>query len=183
VSTAPAGRWGPLVNLVLPGGGLILSGAIASGLLVGLAFTACASFALLAVLLFPDDFSRTLQALGIGAAAGSYVGAQIRFVQTRREARVQAALARRRRALWEVRSLLESGAHGQALESVAALAREWPDDLLVAYRLAQVLTEAGAPAAAQAAWGHVRALDRHGIYREQIRAGEQRVAQRAGGAA
>jgi len=51
----------------------------------------------------------------------------------------------------------------------------------VAYRLAQVLTEVGAPAAAQAAWGHVRALDRHGVYRVQIRAGEQRGAERVSG--
>ena len=76
--------WAAALNLLLPGGGLILVGAPWSGLLIGLAFTACANFALAAVLLFPDSFSPTHQALGTGLAAGAYLGAQIRLAQTRR---------------------------------------------------------------------------------------------------
>ena len=92
-----AGRWAAWVNLLLPGGGLILLGAVGSGLLAGLLFIACANFALVAVLWFPDDFSGTTQALGIGLAAGAYVGAQVRVMAQVRRLRAEGTAARRRR--------------------------------------------------------------------------------------
>jgi hypothetical protein len=100
MSAAPTiayGRIAPWVNLLLPGGGLILVEALVSGVLIGLAFTLCANLALLAVLLFPDDFSRWDQALLIGLAGGSYVGAQLRLAGelARRRARARDQWRRR----------------------------------------------------------------------------------------
>ncbi len=178
----PGDGWASALNLLLPGGGLILIGAPWSGLLIGLAFAACANFALAAVLLFPDNFSPTHQALGTGLAAGAYLGAQVRLAQTRRQMRAAAAAAWRRRMLWRTRELVERGEHAEALQTITPLAERWPDDLHVAYRVAQVLTEVGSADAAQDAWRRVRALDRHGLYRAQIGAGFQRLSQGERGA-
>ncbi len=164
-----AGR-ASLLNLILPGGGLIAIGALLPGVLVGLAFAASANFALIAILLFPADFTRAYQALGIGLAVGCYLGAQIRLLTTIRARRRAAAARHRRQQLWHARELLERGEHGAALQVLSSLADTYADDLLVAYRLAQALSLAGSVHAARSAWERVRRLDRHGIYREQTRA-------------
>lgn len=166
-------RCAPWVNLVLPGAGLVLAGRIPLGLMHGLVFAASANLALVAVLLFPDDLPRWAAALGVGFTAGAYAGGQLRLAHALRSQRAAAVAAGRRRALWEIRRLMEQGEYGPALDVLAPLARELPDDLLVAYRLAQVLTAAGTTHAAAAAWGRVRALDRHGVYRSQLRAWER----------
>lgn len=172
------GAWPAVVNLLLPGGGLILLGELSSGLLVGVAFAACANFALLAVLLFPDDFGPSLHALGIGVAGGGYVGAQIRMAQTVRGLRERVMTLERRRVLWTVRGLCERGEYSAALQVITPLSRRVPDDVLVAYRVAQILSEAGTVHAARAAWQRVRQLDRHGVYREQVRKFESQLEQR-----
>ncbi len=115
-----------------------------------------------------------LQALGIGFAAGSYFGAQLRLARNMRRSRTEDAAARRRRILAETLALMQRGEYARAQEVLSPLSREAPDDLLVAYRVAQVLTETGPPPAAQAAWKRLRALDRHGIYKEQLRIHETR---------
>lgn len=168
-------RIGAWLNLLLPGGGLVLIGCVTSGLLVGMAFTLCANFALAAILLFPDDYSHEVHCLLIGLAGGCYVGAQLRYAQTVRAVQARAAAERRRRALWEARQLIEQGEYGRALNVISPLAREQPHDVLVAYRMAQALTEAGTAHAARIAWKRVRVLDRHGIYKQQIAAYERRL--------
>lgn len=160
-------RWAPWVNLLLPGAGLVLIGACWSGLATGLVFAACTNLALASVLLFPDDFSSAIRMLLIGFAGGSYVGAQLRYAQAMRGIRAAELAALRRRVLAETQSLLKSGQPARALEVLSPLARRLPDDLLVAYRLAQVLTETGNKRAARVAWRQLRTLDRHGIYRQE----------------
>ncbi len=169
----PGFRWAGWVNLVLPGAGLVLCGAIASGLMVGLLVAAGANLALAALLLFPDDFSRTVQAVIIGLAVGSYFGAQLRLSQTQRQIRAQAAGEARRRTLRRTSELLANGEPAAALEALRPLADRAHDDLLVAYRMAQTLTVAGDVLAARVAWQRVRQLDRHGIYRDQVRENER----------
>lgn len=170
-------RWAPWLNLVLPGGGLVLLGARWTGFYLALLFAACANFALAAVLLFPDDCGRPVQLLAIGAGAGGYVGAQWRCAQTARARRARIADVRRRTALREARRMVEQGAFNEALRVLSPVAQENPDDLLVAYRIAEVLTAAGTSHAARLAWQRVRALDRHGVYREQLRMCEARLDQ------
>jgi hypothetical protein len=157
---------------------LILIGAAWSGLLTGLVFAGCANFALIAGLLFPDDFSRVHQALGVGLAVGSYLGAQVRFAQTVRDRREQATAALRRQLLREAQEHLASGAATAALRTLQPLAHLAGRDLLVAYRLAQALTGAGDAREARAAWQQVRELDPHGLYREQVRENERRLSGR-----
>jgi hypothetical protein len=169
------GRWAAWINLLVPGGGLILIGSLASGLVGGLLFAACANFAVLAVLLFPDDFSGTLQALAIGLAAGAYVGTQVRFVRRLRELRAEAATHFRRQLLWQSQELLAQGDAARAVATLQPVADQARHNLLIAYRLAQALTAAGDVAAARAAWQQVRELDRHRLYQQQIRESEQRL--------
>jgi hypothetical protein len=172
---SPLTRWARVINLVLPGGGLIVASAPLSGVVIGFAFAICANFALASILLFPDDFPPSLQALSVGLAAGSYVGAQIRLVQTLRRHRANAETAWRRQTLWRTRELLESGNYAQARDMLTPLADQLPDDLHVTYRLAQVLTEVAAPEVAGAAWQRLHDLDVHGLYRQQIRAYHERL--------
>jgi len=165
--------WG---NLVLPGAGLILLGSLASGLLGGLLFAACANFVIAAVFLFPDEFSATHQALGIGLAGGAYLGTQLRLAQAVRDHRKVAAEARRRQCLRRTEDLLVHGDTAAALEAIMPISDLADSDLLVAYRLAQALTAAGDAAAAHEAWQRVRRLDQHAIYKRQIDQAEQDLA-------
>jgi hypothetical protein len=165
-----AERWAPAVNLIVPGGGLILLGAVASGLVGGLLLAVCANFAVLAVFIIPDDFSHTAQMLIIGLTGGTYVGLQVRLAGRLRECQAQSAANHRRRILWQSQQALESGDAAGAVAQLGPLLRAAPEDLLVAYRLAQALTAAGNEAAAQHAWQRLRQLDRHGLYKQQIQA-------------
>lgn len=169
-------RWAAALNLLLPGGGLIAVGATAPGMLVGLLFAVCANFAVAAVLLFPDDVPRIWQNLGIGLAAGSYIGAQIRLVQTLRAQRVTAAAALRRRILTDVQLHLDAGDAAAALAALQPLEQHAAHDLLVAVRFAQALTAAGRVDDAGEAWARVRRLDHHGLYRQQTEDQERRRA-------
>ncbi len=173
----PVYQWAPWANLLLPGAGLILLGATGAGILTGLVFAACANFAVLAVLLFPDDFGERLQFLAIGLAAGCYVGAQLRYHRAVRSLRIRQASALRRHLLRQTEQWLEAGQPARALDCIRQLADLATTDLLVAYRLAQTLTAAGDVPAARAAWQQVRRLDRHGIYRAQV-CQQQRILER-----
>jgi len=178
--TVPASPWAeraaPWVNLILPGAGLILVDSLLAGVVVGLLFTACANLALVELLLFPDEWSRELKLLTVGVTVGTYFGAQLRLVVTMKTGRERSRTAHRRARLWEARALTEQGEHIRACEVLNDLCSENPDDLLVNYRLAQSLTDAGEVPAAREAWQRVRSLDRHGIYRAQIDAHERRLA-------
>ena len=93
-----------------------------------------------------------------------------------------AANTRRRQALEATRACLAAGRYDQAWEAIRPLAAQAERDLLVAYRVAQVLTAKQDVDAALGAWQLVRRLDRHHICREQIRSSERalsRVAQPA----
>jgi hypothetical protein len=170
---------GQLVNLVVPGGGLILSGNALLGVLIAALFTLTANFALLASLLFPDDFSATRRGLGIGVAIGTYVGAQIRYAQSLRSQRRQAADTLRHNVLGAVRSALLAGRVDDAWQAIQPLINQVNDDLVVAYRVAQVLTAREGGEAALAAWERVRRLDRHRVYRQQVADNERALLGRA----
>ncbi len=171
--TPRADRWAPWLNLLLPGGGLILCGYATQGLVGGLVFAACANFALAAVLLFPDDFAAPVRAAAIALAACGYVGLQWGQLRAEYARQRRDAAERRARTLRAVQKFLAAGDSGSARSALESLAQEWPDDLHVAYRLAEVLSAAGDVVAARAAWRHLRTLDRDGIYRSQWRAAER----------
>ena len=67
---------------------------------------------------------------------------------------------------------LERGDGDAALEALEPLRIAGKQDLLVAYRLAQVLTMKRDVSAGLEAWQQVRTLDRHHVYRRQIVNGE-----------
>jgi len=173
--TVPGERRAAALNLLVPGAGLILLGAVTSGVLVGLVTSVSASFALAAALLFPLDFSPNVRALLIGIAGGCYVGAQVRLGQTVRRARAEAAARVRRRHLALCQDRLNAGDAAGALAALVPLEELAAVDVVVAYRLAQVRTALGDVNGARAAWQHLRTLDSHGLYRAQIRAHLRRL--------
>jgi hypothetical protein len=173
-----AARW---LNLLIPGGGLIMVGHVWLGLVVAAAFTACANSALAMGLLFPDDLPAWVGGLSIGVAGGTYLGAQLRLAQTVRSRRRDAATARRRRALEAARVHLAGGEYEQAWEAIRTLAEQADRDLLLAYRVAQVLTAKKDVDEALRAWHLVRSLDRHHVYREQILTNERALRRLAQG--
>jgi hypothetical protein len=156
--------WG--ANLVLPGVGLILAGRVAAGLAIGLLFVVLANGAVAATLLVPDDVSPWVQALVIGLAAGTYVGAQLRLRYALEDTARAARRDRRDAALRVVRACVERGDGEAGWEALRPVAEDAEEDLLVAYRVAQVLTLRGDRTAARIAWERVRRLDRHHLYRE-----------------
>jgi len=161
------------VNLLIPGGGLMMIGRVWLGLIIALLFALLANCALAFSLLFPDDVPSWAGGLTTGLAGGTYLGAQLRFAQTVRSRHREAATAHRRQALEAARACLAAGQYGQAWEAIRPLAAQADRDLLVAYRVAQVLTAKQDVNAALDAWHLVRRLDRHHIYREQIVSNER----------
>lgn len=162
-----------LVNLVIPGGGLILIGHEPLGVLIAILFTIATCYALAGTLLFPDDTSAIWRGLGIGVAIGTYLGAQIRYAQTVRHQADQAFGDLRRSALGDARSALHQGRSDDAWEALRPLLPQAETDLLIAYRVAQVLTARGDGLAALHAWRRVGRLDRHRIYRQEVCENEQ----------
>lgn len=169
-----------LVNLLIPGGGLILIGHEILGVLVAVLFTLTGCYALAATLLFPDDTSATWRGLGIGVAIGTHLGSQIRYAQSVRCGVDRAQADARRAALRAARGALCEGRSEEAWNAIRPLLPQVESDLLVAYRVAQVLTARGDGPAALSAWHRVRRLDRHRIYREEVRIHEQALANELG---
>lgn len=155
-------------NLLLPGVGLVLAGSVAMGWFVGLVFTALLNAVIAAALLFPDDVPSNVRGLLTGAVLGTYLAAQLRLAQALRTRRRNMAAERRRQAQSLAAEQLAAGDARLAVATLAALREEFPDDLLIAYRLAQAYSALGDPEAAAAAWLALRRLDRHRIYRDEI---------------
>ncbi len=175
MASTMARRWAPWLNLLLPGGGLILLGSTLSGLVRGLVVAGLANLALIAILMFPDEFSTTMRALLAAFASGGYVGTQLRLARKMRDDREREAAEERHRQLADAQRLLAAGDIAGALEMLDPLVDLARSDLLVAYRLAQAITAAGDTATARIAWQQVRRLDRHGIYRTLVRENEARL--------
>ncbi len=161
-------------NLLVPGAGLVLCGCVGLGVGVGLAFAVLANVAIVADFIAPDAFSTFSRAWINGLALGVYFGAQVRLAGEVRRRREQLAGQQRRGILRQAHALLLSGDPQAAWEVLLPIAAEAERDLVVAYRVAQVLLAKGDPGAA-AAWALVRRLDRHRIYRDQIREAEARL--------
>lgn len=161
-------------NLLVPGAGLVLCGCAGLGVGVGLAFAVLANLAIVADFIAPDAFSTLTRAWVNGLALGVYFGAQVRLTGEVRRQREQLASDQRRGILRQAHVLLLSGDPEAAWDVLLPIAAEAEHDLVVAYRVAQVLLAKGDPGAG-AAWALVRRLDRHRIYRDQIREAEARL--------
>src|SRR5262245_3235280 len=161
-----------LINLVIPGAGLVLAGRPLAGFGTGLSFAATLNAALALGLLIPDDFPRTAVWCAT-AAALFYIVAQ--FLLLRADARDQASGARneRREALSALVSALREGRSDDA--AAARLQPLAECDLHVAYRLAQSATLRADADGALAAWERVRQLDPHHIYRGEMLAALRQI--------
>lgn len=166
-----------LLNVLLPGGGLIAAGAVATGLVIGLTFAILANLTVVSWWLAPDEFPRLVRALALGCAGGAYAGAQFRLAAHLRTLRATRFEQWRRRRLWDSAAALQAGDGAAALEALRPVAQRTPEDLHVAARWAQALVLTGPPAAARTAWQRVADLDRRGVYREMVRENLARLAQ------
>lgn len=156
-----------LANVLVPGGGLVLLGHTIWGWVLGVSFAVCANLALAGRLLFPDEVPLAIQNGSILAAAGAYIVAQ--GVCTRALAWTDASTREvtRRATLARIIAAIQAADAEAAWQALQPLMHEVDRDLLIAYRVAQVL-ELRADAAARAAWERVRRLDRHRIYRAEL---------------
>jgi hypothetical protein len=167
------------LNRVFPGAGLILAGSITAGLAVGLAFTATASLAIASYGLIPENVPPLARAGLLAAALAWYFCAQVWAAQAVRSRREAERAARRRGVLGRSLAALEQGEARLARELIEPLAAAEPDDLLVACRIAQILTALGDVPGAQAAWERLQRLDRHRLFRRDWEAGLQCLASRS----
>lgn len=164
-----------VLNLLAPGAGLTLIGALGWGIALAILFGISANAAIASTWLFPDEVPPAWAAAFFGLAAASYVTAQIRLGQILRGRRLASGRARRRARLAEVQDHLAGGAAEKAWESLQPLQAQAPDDLLVALLAAEIQTIRGDAEAAERAWNRLATLDRHHLYREQVRAGRERL--------
>jgi positive regulator of sigma E activity len=158
-----------VLNLVLPGGGLVLLDATWTGLLFGAAFIFLLNLALLAVFVTPDDFAAAGRAAAIAAVVLGYAAAQIGMATHLRRFREDQALAERRRILREIERLAAVGDAAAALRLLESLAGADSADLALAHCRATLLAALGRRDEARAAWEHLRRVDRHGVYRDITR--------------
>ena len=161
--------WARGANLLVPGTGPVLVGRPWLGWCTGLLFALAINAALALTLLFPDELPGWYGGLAIGVTGGIYVGAQIRLVRMLRATARETQAARRRMTLARAADALNRREPLAALEIIAALADEADHDLLIAYRLAQVMSATGDRTAAAEAWQRVERLDRHRLYRRVVR--------------
>ncbi|MFH1745483.1 MAG: hypothetical protein ABIG44_00400 [Planctomycetota bacterium] len=159
-----------VVNLLIPGAGIIILQRIWTGLLVGLAFIVCANYALWVTLLVPYDFAPWARGLSIGLAGGAYVGAQIRLAYTAHSRQHQLASALRHETLAAVQDCLRRGDFLAAAQALEPLREQHKNDLFIAYRAAQIASGLKEPDAIKSAWRQVQKLDKHHIYRAEVRA-------------
>jgi hypothetical protein len=153
-----------LLNLLVPGIGLILAGRVWLGLAAGLVTTVLVATTIAAFLLFPDDFDPVTRGLVAGGAGGAYLGVQIRLVVVLREVRHAARRESRNTCLQRAAELVDAGAPEQALALIEPLYARDSSDLHVIYRRAQALTAAGRHDDAILAWRELAERDRHRLY-------------------
>ncbi len=156
-----------LANLLVPGSGLILLGDVLTGLVFCLLLTIVANLCLAGWLLIPDEVPPPWRITALIVAAGTYALAQLRCAHRLRRERQQREVLRRREVLAAVQQLLIQDQPARAWELLQPLAGLAEDDLLVAWRVAQVLTAKRDVEAALAAWQRLRRLDRHHLYRTE----------------
>jgi len=156
-----------LVNLLVPGSGLILHGDVLTGLVFCLLLTIVANLYLAGWLLIPDEVPPRWRLTALIVAAGTYALAQLRCAHRLRRERRHRELLQRREVLAAVQRLLIQDQPARAWELLQPLAGLAEDDLLVAWRVAQVLTAKRDVEAALAAWQRLRRLDRHHLYRTE----------------
>ena len=159
-----------LVNLLLPGGGLVLVHRGWTGFIVGITFAAAANYTLAAFLLFPDDFAGWAKVLALLLTLSSYLGAQWIFRQTRRLHTNNQYLELRRRVFREVQALVNARDYQAAQQALDQLNEHARDDLVIAVRRAQILTAAQDIPVALEAWRRVAQLDIHRVYGRNVRA-------------
>lgn len=162
--------WARVLNLIVPGIGMVLVGNPVQGLIIGLCVAVLVNLALWAVLIIPADFERVEQGTLIGVAAGAYVGAQLRLAFVTQRQRRAGRQDRRREVLELVRQRLRARDFAGAREALAALPDPLADDLLTALRRAQIFTGLGDEPRARAAWEQVRRLDHQRLYKSEVRA-------------
>lgn len=164
------------LNLLFPGAGMILAGAVAGGWIVGLAFTGAACAAVFYTFIAPDSVAPWARAALLGATIGAYAGAQVRLTRIFRDTAARGATEERRRILGDALSALREGDPGRAWTLLEPLYRSAPGDLLVAYRAAQILSAGDDAKAAREAWRAVAKLDRHRVFQAQVEQELQRLA-------
>lgn len=157
-----------LVNLLIPGSAVILVGGPLPGALLALLYAAAASFAIWAVWIVPDSAAPWMTGIAVAFAAAAFVAGQLQLAQSLRRRRAERATDARRRVLQRVARCIDDGAYREALEALRPLQAAARQDLLVSFRVAQVLTLARIVPEAEAAWRHLRAIDIHHIYRDEI---------------
>ncbi|QOJ14108.1 MAG: hypothetical protein HRU75_05430 [Planctomycetia bacterium] len=192
-------RFARLLNLLLPGVGLVLIGALWRGVLIGLTIAALANATLAFALLIPDEIPTAGFVALLVATGTAYAAAQVWVVRVAGVVQRSETQTFRAEVLARVAEHLGAGDGRAALAALAPLCSSADSDLLIAVRYAQALQAAGdqpvspnAPAADEhadilatasgsraalvEAWVRVRRLDPHRIYGREVRAalGEHR---------
>lgn len=162
--------WSPWINLVVPGSGLILIGWPWVGWLIGLLFVLSLNVALATTLLIPDEYPGWIGGLAIGLAGGTWLGAQLRLRQCLNTRQLSLSEAHRNSRIRAALEAVDAGDQVRALEALQEIASEADHDLLVAYRVAQVISTTDDLAGAREAWERVSRLDRYHLYRSVVRA-------------
>lgn len=167
-----------LLNLLVPGAGLILIGRLLSGWSLALGFAITANLAVLFIFVIPVDINPAVRSASIGSAALLYVAAQGLFASAVRFDLQAAMRDQQSRVLRSVHRLIAAGDWSAAWQELQPLLPTADGDLLIALRAAQILTVVGDRAAAAAACEDLRRLDKHHICRADLAQLAQQLAAR-----
>lgn len=161
----PAAVW--TTNILLPGGGLILCGALVEGLALGMSFSLLAAMSIVTTWVAPESYHPVARGLLWLCTGAVFLACQLRLPAAAGRLAGEQAAGDRRDSLIRAAQAMQAQRWNEACDELIRAQRRFPNDLLVAVRLAEALEAAGASSEAVQAWRRVRELDHHHIYRER----------------
>lgn len=166
-ASAPARVW--LVNLLLPGLGLVLLDAIIFGTAVALSYIVVLNGTLAVLLLIPDDVPQAVELVLIGTVCAVHISGQFALRAVARSRGRDRIRERRVALVAHANQLLQDDRGPEALSALLPIAGDAESDLDVAYCLALAFTQTEDRPAACEAWERVRRVDQDGIYAVECR--------------
>jgi len=162
----PAVLW--MVNLLVPGAGLVLLGRLATGVLLGMVWGSALAALVVATLVWPDAVAAGRLVGVLAAAAVVYVGAQVVLYVRWRAAGQHVVSDQRDEAFREALVATLQGRLDDAEDLCRALLRADPDDVEATLHLAALARKRGRRGAALRCLRRARYLDEDGRWDFEI---------------
>ena len=164
-----------IVNLLVPGAGLIAARREWLGLTLALLYTLLAQIGLVGILIAPRLVPQWLVVTALAAATGVWLVSQWLFLQRFSRLRDPASAAEIASLRHQAQAAMQAADYHDALQMLTLASELDDEDLETAVDLANLLILLGRFQEARSAWHRVRTLDRHALHTHETEAALQRL--------